>query len=123
MTGESARSRKGARRGEPRWSSGGSTRIALPNSARTDSGSGQRKEMEHRILMAAAHLFNSKGFAGATTRELAQSLGFQRSTLYHYLESKQDLLYALCVASMETAARHFAAAVESAPPELRLRSA
>jgi TetR/AcrR family transcriptional regulator, cholesterol catabolism regulator len=97
--------------------------MVLPNQSGTDPGSEERKEMEHRILMAAASLFNSKGFAGATTRELAQSLGLQRASLYHYLESKQDLLYALCVASMETAAGHFTQAVGSAPPESRLRSA
>jgi AcrR family transcriptional regulator len=79
--------------------------------------------MEHRILMAAAKLFNSKGFAGATTRELANSLGLQRASLYHYLESKQDLLYAVCVASMETAAREFTQALDAAGPDDRLRCA
>ena len=95
----------------------------LVNGSASDVRSDERQEMEHRILVAAASLFNRKGFAGATTRELAQSLGLQRASLYHYLDSKQDLLYALCVASMQIAAREFAEAVDAAPPEDRLRNA
>lgn len=85
--------------------------------------SGEREEMQRRILAEAASLFNRKGFSGATTRELAGSLGLQRSSLYHYLESKHDLLYAICVASMQAAMRSFTAAVDAATPETRLRSA
>jgi AcrR family transcriptional regulator len=107
----------------PQPSSDGKTRFVLQHLVGSDCRSDERQEMEHRILVAAASLFNRKGFVGATTRELAKSLGLQRASLYHYLESKQDLLYALCVASLQIAAREFAEAVEAASPAVRLRAA
>ena len=110
-----------------RWSSDCISRIDLGGNVSfqsvADAAPDERQEMEHRILVAAASLFNRKGFAGATTRELAQSLGLQRASLYHYLESKQDLLYAICVGSLQIAAREFAEAVAAATLENRLRDA
>jgi AcrR family transcriptional regulator len=79
--------------------------------------------MENQILAAAASLFHRKGFVGATTRELAKTLGLQRASLYHYLESKQDILYALCVSGMNSISREVSQAIESAPPAERMRSA
>jgi AcrR family transcriptional regulator len=123
-TKSSARNSRAAGPDEARRrSSDGNTRTALVNPALPDARSDERQEMEHRILVAAASLFNRKGFDGATTRELAQSLGLQRASLYHYLASKQDLLYAICVGSLQIAAREFAEAVEAAAPENRLRDA
>jgi TetR/AcrR family transcriptional regulator, cholesterol catabolism regulator len=98
-------------------------RVALPNSAGSTEKSETREEMENQLLGAAASLFARKGFAGATTRELAKSLGLQRASLYHYLESKQDLLYVLCSRAMESISRDVAAAIDTAPPGERLRSA
>ena len=82
-----------------------------------------RQEMEHRILVGAARLFRRKGFAGATTRELAESLGLQRASLYHYLDSKQNLLFDMCVLSLETSKRGFEEAVKGAKDEDKLRAA
>lgn len=89
----------------------------------SDARSNERQEMEHRILIAAASLFHRRGFGGATTRELAKSLGLQRASLYHYLDSKQDLLYALCVASLQIISREVEEAAKAASPEERLRCA
>jgi AcrR family transcriptional regulator len=79
--------------------------------------------MEDQLLGAAASLFHRKGFVASTTRELAKSLGLQRASLYHYLESKQDLLYVLCSRAMESISREVAQAVETAAPDERLGSA
>jgi AcrR family transcriptional regulator len=98
-------------------------RVALPNSVGSAEKSETREEMENQLLGAAASLFARKGFAGATTRELAKSMGLQRASLYHYLESKQDLLYVLCNRAMESISRDVAEAIDTAPPEERLRSA
>lgn len=89
----------------------------------SDARSNERQEMEHRILIAAASLFHRRGFVGATTRELAKSLGLQRASLYHYLDSKQDLLYALCVTSLQIISRETEEAAKAASPEERLRCA
>jgi AcrR family transcriptional regulator len=98
-------------------------RAELPNTSGSAPKSDSREEMENQLLTAAASLFVRKGFVGATTRELAKSLGLQRASLYHYLESKQDLLYVLCVRGMNSISQELAEAIESAPPDERVRAA
>ena len=43
-----------------------------------------------------ARLFWKKGFASTSTRELAESLGVQKASLYYHLESKEQSLYDIC---------------------------
>lgn len=40
-----------------------------------------------------ARLFWKKGFASTSTRELAESLGVQKASLYNHMESKEQSLY------------------------------
>lgn len=40
-----------------------------------------------------ARLFWKKGFASTYTRELAESLGVQKASLYYHMESKEQSLY------------------------------
>jgi TetR/AcrR family transcriptional regulator, cholesterol catabolism regulator len=40
-----------------------------------------------------ARLFWKKGFASTSTRELAESLGVQKASLYYHTESKEQSLY------------------------------
>jgi len=75
------------------------------------------------LLDAAATLFREKGYAGATTRELASVLGMQSASLYHHIASKDDLLYTLCeeaVQRMLAAARAAVAAEDD--PAARMRA-
>jgi AcrR family transcriptional regulator len=54
-----------------------------------------------RLLRTAATLFRQKGYARSTTRELAELLGIQKGSLYYHVSKKEDLLYQLCVNSLE----------------------
>lgn len=54
-----------------------------------------------RLLRTAATLFRQKGYASSTTRELAELLGIQKGSLYYHIARKEDLLYQLCVNSLE----------------------
>ena len=54
-----------------------------------------------RLREEAAQLFWKKGYAATTTREIAESLGVQRASLYYHIESKEELLYTLCVESLD----------------------
>lgn len=47
------------------------------------------------ILTAAAHVFSKKGYAGATTKDIAETLDIGESTLYSYFTSKRDILMAI----------------------------
>jgi AcrR family transcriptional regulator len=53
-----------------------------------------------RALEAAVGLFSRKGYAATSTREVAKLLGIQKATLYYHIESKEDLLFAICQSSL-----------------------
>jgi TetR/AcrR family transcriptional regulator, cholesterol catabolism regulator len=65
------------------------------------------------LLDAAATLFRERGFAGATTRELASVVGIHSASMYHHVRSKEDLLYVLCTESLTKVAEDAEAAVAS----------
>jgi AcrR family transcriptional regulator len=75
-----------------------------------------------RMLVAAAALFKRKGYARATTRELALLLGIQGPSLYHHISTKEDLLYRLCIDALsETEARVRTAVAQARTPRERLQ--
>lgn len=45
------------------------------------------------ILRAAVELFSEKGYLSATTDEIADRAGLTKRTLYHYMGSKNHILY------------------------------
>jgi len=52
------------------------------------------EEKRAAILRQAANVFRRKGFFGAGMREIAKSLGMAPGALYYYFASKDDLLHA-----------------------------
>ena len=54
-----------------------------------------------RLLDAAVALFSRKGYAAASTREVASLLGMKKASLYYHIHSKEDLLYLICKSSLE----------------------
>lgn len=54
-----------------------------------------------RLFDTAAALFFEKGYAATTTREVASAVGIQQASLYYHVSSKEDLLYQICVTSLE----------------------
>jgi len=54
-----------------------------------------------RLLDAAATLFAQKGYAAASTREIAEILGIRKASLYYHVETKEDLLYNICKSSLQ----------------------
>ena len=67
-----------------------------------------RREELTRI---AARLFAEKGYQGTSLADLADELGVQKPSLYHHIDSKEDLLWE---AAWE-GARAFHAALDSVP--------
>ncbi len=61
-----------------------------------------RHDAKHTaILSEAARLFNTKGSRGTTLHDIAQSLGLTKSSLYHYVETKQELIYQCYMATID----------------------
>jgi AcrR family transcriptional regulator len=48
-----------------------------------------------RMLRAAAHCFNEKGFSGTSLKDVANRLGLTDAALYYYVRNKEELVY-LC---------------------------
>src|SRR4051794_32828193 len=69
-----------------------------------------RKEELTRI---AARLFAERGYAGTSLADLAAALGVQRPSLYHHIQSKEDLLWEVAWEGAEA----FHAALDAVPAE------
>src|SRR5438477_4474521 len=54
-----------------------------------------------RLFDTASELFWRQGYAATTTREIATAFGIQQASLYHHMASKEDLLYRICLSSLE----------------------
>ncbi|MDQ0682711.1 MULTISPECIES: TetR/AcrR family transcriptional regulator [Streptomyces] len=64
-------------------------RVGRPRAAqRPDSGLAPRAE----LLVAAAELFTTRGYAATTTRAVAERAGMRQATMYHYVSGKEELL-------------------------------
>ena len=48
-----------------------------------------------RMLRAAAHCFNQKGYSGTSLKDVADMLGLTDAALYYYVRNKEELVY-LC---------------------------
>jgi len=64
--------------------------------------SSQRKQI---VYDTAANLFAKKGYGNTSMRELGQALNLQKSSLYHYFKSKEDLLFRILDEYMTVALR------------------
>jgi AcrR family transcriptional regulator len=65
------------------------------------------------LTREAARLFAEKGYHGTSIGDLAEALGVQKGSLYHHIESKQDLLYE----TMREGADAFHAALDAIPED------
>jgi AcrR family transcriptional regulator len=54
-----------------------------------------------KIIVAATRLFNRRGFLATTMEEIADAVGMNPATLYHYVDSKQELAYRAYLRSCE----------------------
>lgn len=79
-------------------------------------------ERKQGIVEAAAALFAARGFNGASVADIAQRGKISKSLVYHYYQSKEDILYDAMIShvrALEEAAREVMAM--EAPAERRLR--
>lgn len=82
------------------------------------------RSKHEELLAAAVRLFRQKGYHDTSMQDLAEAVGVQRGSLYHYIEAKEDLLWEI----MDRSMRRLLEAVEPiahspAPAAERLREA
>ncbi len=58
-------------------------------------GKGTAGAGREEILLAAARLFAELGFAGTTTRDIAQQVGIRQPSLFYHFRKKDDILRAI----------------------------
>lgn len=46
-----------------------------------------------QIIAAATEVFLEKGYVGASMRDVSERVGLLKGSLYHYIDSKEDLLF------------------------------
>jgi AcrR family transcriptional regulator len=86
-------------------------------------GGRQRRNRRDDVIEAAVRVFHQKGYATASIQDVAAEVGVLKGSLYHYIDSKEDLLARI----FEDSAGHFTAMLEEAGglderPVERLRS-
>ena len=68
------------------------------------------------IIDGAARLFRTKGFAAASTRDIAAAAGMHSGSPFYHFESKSALLFAVISEGMALAANSQAQALDALPP-------
>jgi TetR/AcrR family transcriptional regulator, cholesterol catabolism regulator len=72
----------------------------------------------------AAKAFASRGFGGASIQELADALGVNKSAIYYYCKSKEELLFEISRDAMQRTLERVGEAIEEdGPPEQMIRRA
>lgn len=81
----------------------------------TPSHDGPAEPTSRRVYREAATLFRENGYAGTTTRALAEQLGVNKASLYYHVSKKEDLLFTICLEALEQIDRNVQAAIKAAP--------
>lgn len=73
------------------------------------SAAGNDTRTGQAVLSAAAALFAERGYHATRIRDIAHAAGLSKASIYHYVRSKEELLYALASRTLED---HLLAATE-----------
>jgi AcrR family transcriptional regulator len=79
-------------------------------------------ERKQAIVETAAALFASRGFNGASVADIAQRGKISKSLIYHYYQSKEDILYDVMIShvrALEEAAREVMSDLHTSERKLR----
>jgi len=67
-----------------------------------------KAETRKRILDAAKHLFRTRGFEQATTRDIGKKVGIATGTMFNYFGSKEAIVVELAAQAFTKSQREFA---------------
>jgi AcrR family transcriptional regulator len=81
--GKASKKRSTTARKVAKKSGSNNSRAAKPN----------RRRREDEVAAAAVKVFREHGYADASVQDVADELGILKGSLYHYIETKEDLLY------------------------------
>lgn len=74
------------------------------------------------ILEAAAQIFSQKGFHAASMQDIAQAVNLQKASLYHHVNSKQEILVAILDQALDLLIEHIeTVTAKDLPADQKLR--
>ena len=84
-----------------------------------------RNNKQEQIAEIAAELISSEGYKGTSLQKIADKVGVHKSTLFHYIRSKKDLLVHILEQSGDTLAANLErlSSLEELEPQEKLRVA
>jgi AcrR family transcriptional regulator len=62
--------------------------------ARAADANGKSQRRRQELIDAAAKIFQDKGYEAASIQDVADALGILKGSVYYYIDSKEDLLFA-----------------------------
>lgn len=74
------------------------------------------------MLRVSSELFLERGYASTSIRDIAAALSIQSASLYHYIDSKEELLYDICMVSLNELLDDVSTAVSETEPGLKLQA-
>jgi AcrR family transcriptional regulator len=54
---------------------------------------GRGADRQRQLVVAATHIFRMKGYDATSLQDLADAIGIQKGSVYHYIRTKEDLLF------------------------------
>ena len=67
----------------------------MPRTPKTAAPAKAPKKRDAEVLDAAARVFYERGYSDASVQDVADELGILKGSLYHYIDTKEDLLFRL----------------------------
>jgi AcrR family transcriptional regulator len=71
------------------------------------------------IIEQASKLFREKGFGASSMRDLAEQLGVEAASLYNHIQSKSEILQAICFKVANEFISHLEAVESSQEPNIK----
>jgi AcrR family transcriptional regulator len=65
------------------------------------AGTPRRFDRYELVVDTAAAIFRRKGYSATSLQEIADEVGILKGSLYHYIDTKEDLLYAIIARNHE----------------------
>jgi len=79
---------------------------------------------KENILQAAALIFQEKGYNAASMQDIADAVALKKGSLYHYVDSKQEILFALLNEALDLILERLQfVAAQDISPEQKIRQA
>lgn len=76
------------------------------------------------IIQAAAQIIREKGYHGTSMQDIADAVNLQKASIYHHVESKQDILFTILEQALDMLIADMHAVVKAdLPPEEKLQMA